>query len=135
MGGTGGGEPGAGEPRHPERPRWRVREFSRATASMAAARDRGRERRLTFGDPASQQAPSDAGAAGAAGAVAVQEMPAGGVPGGTTTVDLRNVFGAGRPPLELAAAAGALSTVRPTSRRVLGDAQLPSQAISASPPG
>ena len=52
------------------------------------------------------------------GAVAVQEMPAAGVPGGTTTVDLRNVFGAGRPPLELAAAA-ALSYA-PDQPEVLG---------------
>jgi hypothetical protein len=85
----------------------------------------------TFGDPASQQAPSDAAAAGpapgdaaaaaasgAAGAVAVQEMPVAGVPAGTITVDLRNVFGAGRPPLELAAAA-ALSYA-PDQPEVLG---------------
>ncbi len=116
VGATGGGEPGAGVPGIGAAEVAGAGALGAAAGMAAAGIAAGSG--TTFGDPASQQAPSDAGAAGAPGAVAVQEMPAAGVPGGTTTVDLRNVFGAGRPPLELAAAA-ALSYA-PDQPEVLG---------------
>jgi hypothetical protein len=78
-----------------------------AAAGMAAAGS------TTYGETTATQAPADAGAelrapaaTATAGAVAAQATAPAGISPAGTTMDLRSVFAAGRPPLALASEAG-----------------------------